>query len=161
MSLSWRHLPEPARSIAEGTAEAVAAAGSRDLEAFQQATARLAALGPGQVGLVLGEVVRSLLEDLHHGGLAADDVQALVERCTRSASEWLDGVSPDVLVILVAGALGVHQAEVETFGIDAAQAARHGALLVADLIAVSGHSLNACLGAVFADIARAEASETP
>jgi hypothetical protein len=161
MSVSWPHLPKPARVIAEAATDAVAAARSHDLEAFQGAAGRLAALDSEQVGLVLGAVVRASLEDLHPDGLTADDVHALVARCARSASEWFPTVDPDVLVMLVAGALGVHQPDAESFPIDGPAVATHAPLLVADLLTVSGHPLKACLDAAFADIARHETAESP
>ena len=71
----WGHLPEPARRIAVATADAVAAAGT------DGAGDALAALDPQQVKLVLGAVVRLLVEELHPDGLDADDITAIVARC--------------------------------------------------------------------------------
>jgi hypothetical protein len=159
ISLSWRHLPQPARDIAEAAVEAVAAAGEHDPEAFQQAVGRLGALDAEQVGRVLGAVVRLLLEDMHPDGLTADDVRMTVDRCVRSAAGWTDDVDTDLLVMLIAGALGVHQAE--SFPIEPARMARHAPLLVADLLAACGHPLTPVLRAAFADIEHAELSDTP
>ncbi|MEV7964394.1 hypothetical protein AB0O34_00210 [Sphaerisporangium sp. NPDC088356] len=159
--MSWRHLPKPARVIAETAADAVAAARSRDLEAFQRESARLGALDSEHAGLVLGAVVRMSLEELHPDGLTADDVQAMVARCARSAAGWFPDLDPHVLVLLVAGALGLHQADTEAFRLDPMDVARHAPLLVADLLALSGRSLDACLEAAFADIQRTQASEMP
>ncbi|GAA3826465.1 hypothetical protein GCM10022226_53990 [Sphaerisporangium flaviroseum] len=159
--MSWRHLPKPARAIAEAAADAVAAARSRDTEAFQRAAAQLAALDSEQVGLVLGAVVRSSLERLHPDGLTADDVHVLVARCARSAAGWFPTVDPDVLVMLVAGALGVHQPDEEAFRLEGPDVARHAPLLVADLLAVSGDPFAVRLNAALDDIARAQTSEMP
>ncbi|MCW2878670.1 MAG: hypothetical protein JWQ95_2770 [Sphaerisporangium sp.] len=161
MTLSWRHLPKPARAIAEAASDAVAAARSRDLEASRSAAVRLAALDSEQVGLVLGAVVRSLLEGMHPDGPAADDVHALVARCARSAAGWSPDLDPDVLVMLVAGALGVYQPDGVAFPLDGLQVARHAPLLVADLLAVSGRLFDVCLEAAFADIARLQIAEMP
>ncbi|WP_405140732.1 hypothetical protein OG589_27685 [Sphaerisporangium sp. NBC_01403] len=159
--MSWRHLPKPARVIAETAAGAVAAARSRDLAVFQREAARLGALDSEHVGLVLGAVVRASLEELHPDGLTADDVQAMVGRCVRSAAAWFPDVDPHVLVMLVAGALGLHQHETESLRLDAMDVARHAPLLVADLLALSGRPLDACLAAAFGDIQRTRAAETP
>ncbi|MEV6983270.1 hypothetical protein AB0M95_18715 [Sphaerisporangium sp. NPDC051017] len=160
MSVTWRHLPKPARAIAEAATGAVEAARSRDAEAFPIEAARLAALDSEQVGNVLGAVVRSLLEELHPDGLTADDVRNLVAHSVRSAA-WFPGVEADVVVILVAGALGLHQSEAEGFTLDGAEVARHAPLLIVDLLAASGRSGNEVLAAAFAGIALIEIAETP
>jgi hypothetical protein len=152
-------LPEPARSIAGGLTECVSAARSRKREEFQQSAALLATLNPEQVGVVLGAVVRSLLEDAHPDGLSGDDVQAVLERCVRSSAGWLPHADPSVLVALLIGALGVHDGESRP--LSAAEVALHAPLLVADLLALSGRGLADCLDAAFAEIARAETMEMP
>ncbi|MDH2429173.1 hypothetical protein [Sphaerisporangium sp. TRM90804] len=154
-------LPQPARAIAEAATDAVAAAGAREPEAFERAAARLAALDHEQTGLVLGAVVTLLLQDQYPSGPAADDVQALVARCARSAAAWFPGVDPHVLVMLVAGALGLHQPDGDPFPLDGVTVAHHGPLLVADLLAASGHPLSALLDAAFADIRLTQTSDTP
>jgi hypothetical protein len=161
MSVRWRELPRPARAIAVSADAAVSAVMSRDPAAFESAAGQLAALGPEQVGLVLGAVVRSLLEDIHPDGLAGDDVQAVLERCARAAAQWLPRVDPGVLVVLLTGALGVHEAHEEPRPLDALDVARHAPLLVADLLTTSGSSLTGYLDAALAEIARAETVEMP
>ncbi|MFC4586050.1 hypothetical protein [Sphaerisporangium corydalis] len=157
---SWRGLPRPARVVAEAADEAVAAALSRDPEAYRLAAARLAGLGSEHVGLVLGTVVRSLLEDAHPDGLTVDDVQAVVGRCARAAFAWFPDVDADVLVMLVAGALGVHQAEPD-FQLDGKDVTRQAPLLIADLLAASGQRFDRRLSAAFADLARSQSAEMP
>src|SRR5688500_16099292 len=105
-SSGWRHLPSPARAIATAAEAAVEAARERDKEAFDDAVEQLAALDVVQVGLVLGAVVRTLLEDLHPDGLDGDDVRAALEHAVRASAEWQD-VDPQVMVVLLVGALGV------------------------------------------------------
>ncbi|GGL02644.1 hypothetical protein Sme01_19740 [Sphaerisporangium melleum] len=161
MSVSWRHLPKPARAVAEASEDAVAAARARDLPEFERAAGLLAAQDAEHVALVLGTVTRMLLEDLYPGGLTADDVRALVGRCARAAAGWFPGVDADTLVMLVAGALGVHQPEPDAFPIDGQAVARHAALLVADLLEASGHALRDLLGAALADIALVQSADTP
>jgi hypothetical protein len=129
----WRHLPPPARAIANAATAAVEAAQGRDKDAFDAAVEQLAALDAEQAGLVLGAVVRALLEDLHPDGLDGDDVRAALESAVRSAGEWQD-VDPQVMVVLLVGALGVQD---DNDGEDrpAPRAlARHAPLLLVDLL---------------------------
>jgi hypothetical protein len=154
-------LTGPARIIAAATTDSVAAARDRDREAFEEAAARLAALNPEQVGLVLGAVVRSLLEELHPDGLDGDDVQAVLANCVRSAADWLPKVDPDVVTILLLGALGVHGDDGEAPPATPVDLARHAPLLIADLLAASGRDLAGYLDAAFTEIARGETQEMP
>ncbi len=158
---SWRSLPEPARVIASTVTDAAAAAGARDLDAYQDVGARLAALNSEQVAVVVGAVVRSLLEELHPDGLDGDDLRAVLERCVRSAAGWLPQVDVDVLVVLLTGALGVHQPEAEPRILAPLDVALHAPLLLVDLLGVSGRPLAGYLTAALAEVARAETVELP
>lgn len=133
----WRHLPPPARAIATAASTAVEAAQARDKEAFDAAVEQLAALDGEQVGLVLGAVVRTLLEDLHPDGLDGDDVRAALEHAVRAAAEWQD-VDPQVMVVLLVGALGVQpdtNADADDEGRPSPHSlARHAPLLLVDLL---------------------------
>jgi hypothetical protein len=129
----WRHLPGPARPIAAATDAAVAAVRDRDDQAFEAAVEDLAALDVGQVGLILGTTVRLLLEDTHPDGLTADDVRAVLERCVRSAATWRSDADPQVVLMLLAGALGVLEEDAGPPPKPAALAT-NAALLVADLL---------------------------
>ena len=166
-SPSWRELPAPARVIAGTVTDAVSAAQDEDVAAFADATTRLAALDREQVGLVLGAVVRTLLEDLHPDGLGGDDVHDVLTACVRSASAWLPTVNPHALVVVLTGALGVHQSDEEVdpedrpppLGPD--EIARHAPLLVAELLGGSRRRLSGCLGSAFAAIAQAQINDMP
>jgi hypothetical protein len=133
MTHAWRHLPAAARPIAAATDAAVAAVRDRDHEAFAEAVGDLAALDPGQVGLILGTAVRLLLEDTHPDGLDGDDVRAVLERCVRAAAGWGADADPHVQLILLAGALGVTADDGETPPAPDALA-RNATLLLADLL---------------------------
>jgi hypothetical protein len=135
MNGQWRHLPGPARPIAAATSDAVAAAGRRDAEAFAVATGVLGTLDPSQVGLVLGTVVRLLMEDLHPDGLDGDDVREVLTGSVRSAAAWQSDVDPHVLLILLAGALGVHDPDEQEAPPKPDALARHAALLLDHLLA--------------------------
>jgi hypothetical protein len=154
--VSAPRLPEPARSIAAAVTGAVGAAGAHDVEAFEPAVAALAGLNGQQVGAVLGTVTRLLLEDLHPDGLDGDDVRAALERCVRG-SGWTAGVDPEVLVVLLTDALGVHQPDEHRRPLTAPDLARNGSLLVADLLAVAGRPVGGYLTAAFGEIAHREA----
>ncbi|MGZ4589615.1 MAG: hypothetical protein ACXV3V_13010 [Actinomycetes bacterium] len=149
------------RAIADRSAAAVEAAVAGDLEAFLPATDRLAALDAEQVGLVLGAVTRSLLEDLHPDGLSGDDVHDIIGRCARGAAAWFPGVDVTALVVVVGGALGLHPPDEEPLPVTPLDVARHAPLLVADLVSVGVRSFDPYLHAALAEIARAETVELP
>ncbi|WP_167667160.1 hypothetical protein [Micromonospora narathiwatensis] len=154
MTTTWRHLPASAREIAEAATEAVDAARDRDAGAYGPAADRLTAAD--RAGLVLGGVVRLLLEETHPDGLDGDDVRQVLERCVRSAAQWRPDVDPHVLLVLLAGALGVYDPGDDDAPPDPAAIARHAPLLVADLLAAAGRPLEGYLSAAFAEVARTE-----
>lgn len=131
MSNQWRHLPASARPIAAATDAAVTAARDRDGAALTEAVAQLAALDQAQAGLIQGTTVRLLLELTHPDGLDGDDIRTVLEQCVRASAEWYAEVDPHVVLVLLAGALGVHDEE-EPPKPDAL--ARHAALLIAHLL---------------------------
>ena len=107
MEHTWRHLPAVARPIAAATDAAVGAAQSGDRAAMAEAVGDLAALDPAQVGLILGTTLRLLLEERHPDGLTGDDVRAVLQRAVHGDPE----ADPQVMLTLLAGALGVHDDE--------------------------------------------------
>ncbi|WP_250027474.1 hypothetical protein [Paractinoplanes maris] len=126
----WRHLPAPARPIAAAASAAVAAAQAHDREALDAATAELTALDAAQTGLVLGTATRLLLEQAHPDGLDSDAVREVLAHCVRSAAAWHPDVDPQVVLYLLAAALGV--LDEQTPAPDPGVLARHTALLLAD-----------------------------
>ena len=161
MTTSWRQLPPVPRAIATAAVETVTAARSDDPVAFQQAASRLAALDREQVGLVLGAVVRSLLEDLHPGGLSGDDIQDVLARCVSASAACFPAVDANVLLVLLAGSLGIHPDEEDPRPVSALEMSSHAPLLIATLLGPSGRSFTAHLDAAFAEIARSEIVEMP
>lgn len=107
MSNEWRHLPAPARPIAAATTTAVAAAHDQDSEALTAAVAELGVQDQTQTGLILGTTVRLLLEVRNPDGLDADDVRNVLAETVRSAAPWCPEVDPQVVLYLLANALGV------------------------------------------------------
>ncbi|MFI7578191.1 hypothetical protein [Micromonospora sp. NPDC049497] len=154
MSTTWRHLPAPAREIAVAATDAVTAAREQDIEAYDVAVGRLATAD--RSGLVLGAVVRSLLEVGHPDGLAGDDVRAVLERCVRGAARWRADVDPHVVLVLLAGSLGLYDPEADEAPPGPAAVAAHGPLLVADLLTATGRPFEAHLTSAFAEIHRTE-----
>jgi hypothetical protein len=134
MNGQWRHLPGPARPIAAAASDAVDAAKARDTEAFTEATNALGALDTAQVGLVLGTALRLIMEDLHPDGLDGDDVREVLTGSVRSAATWWADVDPHVLLILLAGALGVHDPDEQETPPKPDTVARHAALLLDHLL---------------------------
>jgi hypothetical protein len=133
MEQNWRHLPAPARPIAAAATAAVSAAQRRDAAEFDVAVTDLAALDAAQTGLVLGTAVRLLLEEAHPDGLDGDAVREVLQRSVREAAGWQPEVDPHVVLLLLAGALGVAE-EDGTPPPKPDVAARHAALLLADLL---------------------------
>ncbi|GAA5055230.1 hypothetical protein HNP84_006181 [Thermocatellispora tengchongensis] len=162
---SWRDLPEPARGIAGAVHEAVKAAMARDHEAYGEAVARLAAADPAQSGLVMGAMVRMLLENLHHGGIASDDVRAVLDRVAGQTARWLPAetlrVDVTALVLMLSGALGVHPGAEEAPPLSPRDTAAYGPLLVADLLAVTSYPLDLCLSAAMGEIATVQTADIP
>lgn len=143
----------PARAIARAAANAVAAANSRDAETFEAAAATLAATEGS--GLVLGSVVRLLLEEQNSDGLGADEVKAALVDCVTWAGAWADDVDPHAVLVLLASALGVHDPDnVEIPDPTPYELARHGALLTASLL--GPRPIDRYLTTAFAEIRRHE-----
>jgi hypothetical protein len=150
----WRHLPAPARPIAAATDAAVVATREHDPGALSSAVAELAALDQAQAGLILGTTVRLLLELSHPDGLDGDDIRAVLEQSVRSAA-WQPEVDPHVVLLLLAGALGVHDDEEPAVPPEAL--ARHSTLLVAHLLGT--RPLTEVLTAALEEIQRAQLND--
>ncbi len=108
---SWPELGGPARAIGGAINAAVDAALTTDRLDFEPAAAAVAILPAEQAGLVLGTVVRLLLEAQHPGGLDSDDMREVLRRCYRAAIVWLPSrsVSVESLVAVLSSALGIHE----------------------------------------------------
>ncbi|MET8151942.1 hypothetical protein ACIBSW_02750 [Actinoplanes sp. NPDC049668] len=132
MTNQWRHLPAPARPIAAAVDAAVTAARAHDTETLAAAVDELAAQDRAQASLILGTTVRLLLEVTHPDGLDGDDVRDVLEQCVRASAQWHPEVDPHVVLILLAGSLGVHDDEEPPPKPDVL--ALHSALLIAHLL---------------------------
>jgi hypothetical protein len=156
MDLTWRHLPAPARPVASATTAAVIAARGRDREALDDAVGALAGLDPARAGLILGTTVRLLLEQAHPDGIDAEAVRGVLERSVRSALDWQPDVDPHVMLLLLAGALGVTEEDGEAPP-KPEILARHAALLIADL--TGPRPIEPMLTAALDEIARVQLND--
>ena len=109
-------------------------AGGRDADGLAAASASLGRLDVAQVGLILGTVLRVALEDLHPDGLDGDDVREVLTSATRASAAWQADVDPQVFLMLLAGALGVHDPDPEATPPKPEVLARHAALLLAHVL---------------------------
>jgi hypothetical protein len=162
-------LPAAARAISAATTDAVTAARAQDVAAFEEATDRLATAEPEQVRIVLGVVVRALLEDLHPDGVSGDDLLELIKSCVRTAFGWYPAVDVQVLIVVLTGALGTHEPDSEPRPVTPLEVARHAPLFITELLDAPGptaragepRSLDAYFIAAFLQIAQAELNEMP
>lgn len=162
-------LPAAARAISAATTDAVTAAQAQDVAAFDEATDRLATAEAEQVRVVLGVVVRALLEDLHPDGVSGDDLLELIKSCVRTSFVWYPGVDVQVLIIVLTGALGVHEPDEEPRRVTRLEVARHAPLFIAELLAAPGSAartddprpLPDYFADAFLEISRTELNEMP
>jgi hypothetical protein len=156
MDQTWRHLPAPARPVAAAATAAVEAARRREREALDDAVADLAGLDPATSGLILGTAVRLLLEETHPDGLDGEAVRTVLERSVRGAIDWQPDIDPYVVLLLLAGALGVAE-EDGTPPPRPEVLARHAALLMADL--AGPRPIEPVLTAALGEIARVQLND--
>ena len=160
--VNLRSLPPAARAVATAMHAAVRAAGDADPDALTESAAELAALDSEQTGTAQGAITRLLLEELHPDGLDGDDIRTVLRECTTWASTFFPATDPHALLIVLAGALGIHPEEHDQVPRPApATLASHAPLLIAHLLGTSGRHLDPYLAAAFADIERAETMEAP
>ncbi len=177
-------IPGPARDFVRAVTQAVeTATAGDDVATYDRSIALLTAQPAG--GRVLGDVLRSLLEDTHPDGFDADDITLVVGRCYRAAVAWLPPQRVDATVLLaaVAGALGIHEPGVtyEALPLPGTGAgewrdpddtvpvkppawpdyAWHAPLLVADLLPFAPATLGGYLENTFAEYAREAREEQP
>jgi hypothetical protein len=177
-------IPGTARDFVRAVAHALdTAVSGDDVATYDRAIARLATQPAG--GRVLGDVLRSMLEDIHPDGFSSDDITLVVGRCYRAAVAWLPPERVDVTVLLaaLAGALGIHEPGItyEAFDLPRSNAdewrdpgdtvpvkppawpdyAWHAPLLVADLLPLAPATLDGYLESVFAEYAREAREELP
>jgi hypothetical protein len=156
-------LPASARAISRATIDAVDAAAAQAAQEFEEATNRLAGAEPEQVRVVLGVVVRAMLEDLHPDGLAGDDLLQLIRDCARASIGWYPQLDVTALVVVLTGALGLHEPEEEPRKFTPLDVARHAPLFIRELLATdrTPKTLGEYFQAAFTQIAQSELTELP
>ena len=88
-------IPGPARDFVGALTQAVDTATSgEDVATYDSAITQLTTQPAG--GRVLGDVLRSLLEDTHPDGFTSHDITLVVARCYRAAVAWLPPERVDV-----------------------------------------------------------------
>jgi hypothetical protein len=177
-------IPGPARDFVHAVTKAVdTAISGDDVASYDRAIAELAIRPAG--GRVLGDVLRSLLEDTHPDGFSSDDITLVVGRCYRAAVAWLPPERIDVTVLLaaLAGALGIHEPGITYEALDLPRShadecrapddtvpvkppawpdyAWHAPLLAADLLPFAPATLVGYLESTFAEYAREAREELP
>jgi hypothetical protein len=146
------------REITQAVTDAVAAARAGDAPAFAAAAERLATVDPALAAVVLGWVVRGLLEELHPDGMDGEDLRAVLSGCAGAAAAWESDVDPAVLLVVLTGALGLSDPDSEP-PVAPATVARNAALLIAHLL--GPRPLAPRLAAALAELERAETVEMP
>ncbi len=148
--------------LAKAISASVDAAAREDADDMRAAAADLAALDGEQTGVLMGSVMRMLLEEQHPDGLDGDDIRDVLDGCARWAAAWLPETDPHALLIILAGALGIHPDDHDEVERPTGQAlALHAPLLIARLLSAGHRRLDVYLSAALAEIARLELMESP
>jgi hypothetical protein len=150
----------PARPMVAAVNAALEAAQAGDPDDFAAAILALGRLDSSQVTVLLGAMVRDLLERSHPDGLDSDDAHEVLESCVRFAQAWYRELDADSAVQALIGALGVSDVD-EMPGPDEMSVVAHGVLLIADQLAILAQDLAPVLDAALAELMRAQTVELP
>lgn len=150
--------PRTVRVVSGSVPAATAAANAGDAEGFAEAVGRLSTVDPARVAVVLGWAVRMLLEELHPDGMDGEDLRGVLTACTTAAGTWESGVDPEVLLVVLTGALGMSDPD-EQPALPPEAVARNAVLLLAHLLGPRPPARY--LDAAFAELQRAETIEMP
>jgi hypothetical protein len=150
--------PAGVRVITEAVTDAVTAARGADAAGFAEAVGRVAGVDPARVALLLGWVVRRLLEETHPDGMDGEDLRAALSGCAAAAAGWESGVDPTALLVVLTGALGLSDPD-EQPAVAPADIARNAVLLTAFLL--GPRPFAPYLEGAFAELQRAETVEMP
>ena len=156
--MTSRPLPASARTLRTALGDLVSAAAHEDATALAEVRSRLEKVEPEQVRVVLGHVVRALVERTHPDGVDADDLTSLLQDVARAAT-WCPDLDPSALVAVLTGAFGVHRDDDEPLPHTAPEIATAAALLAVHLL--RGRDVGPLLDDALAEVARAETVELP
>ena len=156
------------RALRTAVLDAVRAAVAADGPGLAESAPALAALDEPRLRIVLGEMLRSAMEELHPDGLSSADAQELIEHCVEQAG-WYPELDPEVLVLVLLGAFGAHDPDQQP-AVPPATVAQHAAVLLVDLLddqqaqvepAVLTGRVERLLNRALAELERAETMEMP
>jgi hypothetical protein len=156
----YRSWPAPARTMARAVDASVSAAQAGDATAFTGALADLAGVDREQLAMLLGAVMRDLLERSFPDGLDSDDAEQALQSCISSAVTWYQSLDRDFLIRALTGALGVSDPD-ESPAPDGPAVVTHGLLLIADRLTVSKQELPPVLDSALRELMRAQTVEMP
>jgi hypothetical protein len=120
------------KAVRTAVLDAIRAAVAADGPALADCGPALAALDEPRLRIVLGEMLRSAMEELHPDGLSSADAQDLIEHCVEQAG-WYPELDPEVLVVVLLGAFGAHDPDQQP-ALPPAVVAQHAAVLLVDLL---------------------------
>jgi hypothetical protein len=141
--------------------EAIAAARAAEAERFEQAHALLAAVdrdGAGRVVALQAGVLSELIERRYAGGLAAEDARDLLEAAIRTGA-WWSGLNGATMLGVLAGTLGVLDADDQPPPMSAPILAGHASILILELLGPS--AAEPVIRTALAEMERAQTIELP
>lgn len=160
MTADYRSWPPPARAMATAVDAAVSAAQAGDAAAFTDAMADLSRTDREQLAVLLGSVMRDLLERSHPDGLDSGAVEQALRSCSMSAAGWYELLDSEVLILALAGALGITDLD-ESPQPGGTAVVAHGLLLIADQLKIRGWELRPVLDLALRELMRAQTIELP
>ena len=152
-------LPPSGRALVRTVTEAVTSAAGQDRDGLRDATGTLAAADEHVVREVLSSLVLRLLEQTNPDGLDADSVRDLLAEVLREAAGWLPELDPHAVVLVLGGALAVH--EQDESAADWSGLLLACALVVSRLLDRSGGPLGPELDGALGELRRAQTVELP
>ncbi len=154
------------RAMRMAVLDAIRAAAATDALALADCGPALAALDEPRLRILLGEMLRCAMEELHPDGLSSADAQELIEHCVEQAG-WYPELDPEVLVVVLLGAFGAHDPDQQP-ALSPARVAQHAVVLLVDLLTGTAKTTPDLLGRAerllnraLAELERAETMEMP
>lgn len=160
MTGGYRSWPEPARTMARAIDATVSAAQAGDAEAFAAGLADLNRVDRAQLAVLLGAVLRDLLERAHADGLDADDAERVLDSCLRATTPWYGPLDTDALVRALTGALDIVDPD-DGPELAGPAVVTHGLLVIADQLTVLRQELPPVLELALRELMRAQTVELP
>ncbi|SBW23648.1 hypothetical protein [Protofrankia symbiont of Coriaria ruscifolia] len=152
-------LPPSGLAVHSAVTTAVAAAAAHDPAALRDACARLRTCEEQQVRDVLHALTLGLIEKTFPAGLDADDLRALLADVMHAATTWFPDLDPHAVVLVLTGALSVHETDAPPVDADALPIAC--ALAVSHLVHQLRIPLELELTHAFDELRRAQTMEMP